>query len=88
MDVNAAPREAILRVPGIGYRNVERILSIRRYHTLLLADLRKLNVRVKQALGYIVTPDHLPASPPLSGAEPVGQQLDLFAPVSALTGSL
>ncbi|WP_206662687.1 putative DNA modification/repair radical SAM protein [Granulicella sibirica] len=87
VDVNAAPREAILRVPGIGYRNVERILSIRRYHQLVLDDLRKLNVRVKQALPYLITPDHIPtgAAPK---EEPATTQMDLFAPVSALTGSI
>ena len=88
VDVNAGTREALLRVPGIGYRNVERILSIRRYHRLLLEDLRKLNVRVKQAVAYIVTPDHLPSLTLPLAKEPVAAQMDLFAPVSALTGSL
>ena len=35
VDVNKATREALLRVPGIGYRNVERILRIRSYHPTL-----------------------------------------------------
>ncbi len=86
VDVNAGPREALLRVPGIGYRNVERILSIRRYHALHMPDLKKLNVRVKQAAPYILTPDHLPSATALE--PPPASQLDLFAPVSALTGSL
>ncbi len=80
VDVNAAPREALLRIPGIGYGNVRRILSIRRYHSLLVEDLRKLNVRLKQALPYLVTADHLPAMnlPQfLPAAEPA--QLELFA---------
>lgn len=87
VDVNAAPREALLRVPGIGYRNVERILNIRKYHALLLADLRKLNVRLKQALPYVVAVDHLPG-PQLPEREPAAAQMDLFAPISALTGSV
>jgi putative DNA modification/repair radical SAM protein len=89
IDVNSAPREALLRIPGIGHRNVHRILSIRRYHTLLLKDLQKLHVRLKPALPYLVTPDHRPhqdASPGLVEASP--PQLDLFAAHSALTGSL
>lgn len=88
VDVNSAPKEALLRVPGIGYKNVERILSIRKYHRLILDDLRKLHVRVKQGLPYLVTPDHLPASRSAAPVEPVAAQLDLFAPVSALTGML
>ncbi len=89
VDVNSAPREALLRVPGIGYKNVERILKVRRYHALLLEDLRKLNVRIKSALPYLVAVDHLP----VDGASAVAEeepasQMDLFAPRSALTGAL
>ena len=89
VDVNAAPREALLRIPGIGYRNVERILSIRKYHQLLLDDLRKLNVRVKLAMQYLLTADHLPGiQRPDERTQSEATQLDLFAPVSAATGSL
>jgi putative DNA modification/repair radical SAM protein len=89
IDVNAAPREVLLRVPGIGYRNVERILSIRRYHQLLLDDLRKLHVRIKNALPYLITADHLPSQQQRAGGQPqLLTQLDLFAPVSALTGAV
>ncbi|MDQ2833615.1 MAG: putative DNA modification/repair radical SAM protein [Acidobacteriota bacterium] len=88
VDVNAAPREALLRIPGIGYRSVDRILKIRKYHRLLLEDLRKLHVRVKNALPYVVAANHLP-SLPLSAPEMTADaQLDLFAPLSALTGAL
>jgi putative DNA modification/repair radical SAM protein len=90
VDVNTAPKESLLRVPGIGYRNVERILKIRRYHALLIEDLKKLNVRVKSAMPYLVTVDHLPGAATF-GAEPVepaAAQMDLFAPLSALTGAL
>ncbi len=92
VDVNTAPRESLLRVPGIGYRNVERILRIRRYHGLLLEDLKKLHVRLKAALPYLVAVDHLPAALAanalLTSAESLPSQLDLFTPASALTGSL
>ena len=87
VDVNIAPRESLLRVPGIGYRNVERILKIRRYHPLAVPDLKKLNVRTKAALPYLVTVDHLPSGLPVIEVEPAAQ-MDLFAPVSALTGVL
>ncbi len=88
IDVNAAPREALLRVPGIGYRNVERILNIRKYHALLLADLKKLHVRVASALPYLITVDHLPGSSIVAAPPPAAAQMDLFAPISALTGSV
>jgi len=60
VDVNAAVREQLLRVPGLGYRNVAKILSIRRYHKLSLDDLRKLNVTVRSAKPFVVTTDHTP----------------------------
>ncbi len=88
VDVNTAPREALLRVPGIGYRNVERILKIRKYHRLLLDDLRKLHVRVKNALPYLIAIDHLPSQPASTEKTLRDTQLDLFAPLSALTGSV
>ena len=87
IDVNAAPREALLRVPGIGYRSVERILSIRKYHRFALDDLKKLHVRVNTAMPYMLTVDHLPNTRPVV-AQQASLQLDLFAPLSALTGSV
>ena len=86
IDVNTAPREALLRVPGIGYRNVERILKIRRYHALAMADLKKLNVRTRAAMAYVVAADYLPSLVPTEPA--LAAQMDLFAPLSALTGAL
>ena len=88
VDVNTAPKESLLRVPGIGYRNVERIVSIRRYHALLLEDLKKLNVRLKSALPYLVAVDHLPSAMVPVPIPEAAAQLDLFAPISALTGSV
>jgi putative DNA modification/repair radical SAM protein len=53
IDVNTAPREALLRVPGLGVRNVERIVKIRRYHHLSAYDLAKLRVPVKRAEPFL-----------------------------------
>jgi putative DNA modification/repair radical SAM protein len=57
VDINRAPRELLLRVPGIGYKNVRRILSIRRYHRLDKADLGRLGVAMNRAMPFIVTGD-------------------------------
>jgi putative DNA modification/repair radical SAM protein len=57
IDINRAPRELLLRVPGIGYKNVARILSIRRYHRLDHSDLRRLGVAMNRATPFIVTAD-------------------------------
>ena len=61
VDVNTAAREVLLRVPGLGYANVDRILRIRKYHKLCLQDLRKLHVRLRDAAQYLITTDSLPA---------------------------
>ena len=94
VDVNVASREALLRVPGIGYRNVIRIMRIRRYHRLNIGDLRKLNVRVKLAGGFVLAADHLPQKLQLLREVEVSKttlpvQLDLFAAVaSSFSGQL
>jgi predicted DNA-binding helix-hairpin-helix protein len=49
VDVNSAPKEILLRVPGIGVRNVGRILKIRRYHTLTREDLAHLRIPMRKA---------------------------------------
>ena len=55
VDVNSAPREALLRVPGFGVRNVKRILSVRRFRRLTAADLAKLRVPMRRAEPFIAT---------------------------------
>lgn len=53
VDVNTAPREALLRVPGFGVRNVKRILSVRRFRRLTASDLVKLRVPMSRAEPFI-----------------------------------
>jgi predicted DNA-binding helix-hairpin-helix protein len=60
ININTAPREQLLRVPGIGHRTVQRILSIRRHHRLRLDDLKKLRVYLKRAKLFLITEDHRP----------------------------
>lgn len=94
VDVNKATREILLRVPGIGYRNVERILRIRAYHPLSLEDLRKLNVRLKTVSPFVTTTDHLAPTLALDSVSLPEQvlvpaQMQLFdAAAGASTGQL
>jgi len=60
VDVNVAPRELLLRIPGVGYRTVDRLLRIRRYHRIDTADLHALRVRLAEARHFVVTADHRP----------------------------
>jgi putative DNA modification/repair radical SAM protein len=94
-DLNKAPRQLLLRVPGVGTKSVERILKVRRWHKIRLADLPRLRLSLKKVLPFIVTADHNPAALALdddalaSRLVPVSRQLDLFsAAASAVTGQL
>ncbi len=60
VDVNRASARQLLRVPGLGARNVARILQIRHYHRIKLEDLAKLKVRMANAKWFVVTADHNP----------------------------
>ncbi|HLL55572.1 MAG TPA: putative DNA modification/repair radical SAM protein, partial [Myxococcaceae bacterium] len=94
VDVNRAPREALLRVPGFGTRTVTRILKIRGLRQLSLADLARLRVSLDKVRPFVVTTDHRPtrlldqAQLPRRVARQE-RQLSLFdAPVQARTGEL
>jgi putative DNA modification/repair radical SAM protein len=60
IDVNTAAKERLLRVPGLGTRSVDRILSARRYTRLRLADLLRLRLPMKKVLPFIIAADHTP----------------------------
>ena len=89
VDVNVAPRELLLRVPGVGARSVERMLKVRRWRRLRIADLTALRVALRRALPFIVTADGAGSAQPLDAADLrtrlLGRrtQLDLFAPTLA-----
>lgn len=61
VDVNRAPRELLVRIPGIGVRSVNRIVQIRRWSSLRLEDLQKLGISMKKCLPFVITTDHHPA---------------------------
>jgi predicted DNA-binding helix-hairpin-helix protein len=60
IDVNEAPRELLLRIPGIGHRTVARLLRIRRWHRVTIGNLVKLRVRVGEARPFVLTADSRP----------------------------
>lgn len=53
VEVNTAPLEALLRVPGIGVRGAKLILRARRQSTLGEMELRKLGIAYKRARYFI-----------------------------------
>jgi predicted DNA-binding helix-hairpin-helix protein len=94
VDLNRASRGELLRIPGVGVRSVDRIISSRRWRRLRLEDLSRLRISLRRALPFIVVDDHTPTGLGLDAINlrdriaPV-RQLDLFAlERSALTGQL
>lgn len=57
VDVNTAPLEELLRVPGIGPRSAERIVAARRESRLTMAGLKRIGVVLKRAQFFICTAD-------------------------------
>ncbi len=84
VDVNRAPRETLLRVPGLGTRSVARVLTARRHRRLRREDLTRLGAPTRKLLAFVITADHRPADDAtvqwLSGVESshVVAQSELF----------
>ena len=55
VDVNAAPREVLLRVPGLGTKVVGAILASRRHRRLRLEDLGRLRVSLRKVKPFVIT---------------------------------
>ena len=60
VDINRAPREMLLRVPGLGVKAVMRILQARRVRQVRVDDLLRLHVPLKKVLPFVLLPDHHP----------------------------
>jgi putative DNA modification/repair radical SAM protein len=60
VDVNTGDREMLLRVPGLGVRAVDRILTARRHRRLRLDDVARMSGGVKRARPFLVAEDHRP----------------------------
>jgi putative DNA modification/repair radical SAM protein len=62
VDVNRAPREALLRIPGLGVKSADRLISARRHRRLRMADLARLRLSLAKLAPFIVTADHTPGA--------------------------
>jgi putative DNA modification/repair radical SAM protein len=62
LDVNRAPRELLLRVPGLGPKVVGRILSARRWRQLRLADVERLVSSPRRVKPFLLMPDWRPGT--------------------------
>jgi len=60
VDLDRAPREMLLRVPGLGVKAVARLLQARRVRRLRSADLERLRVPLAKVLPFVELADHRP----------------------------
>jgi putative DNA modification/repair radical SAM protein len=60
VDVNRAPKEVLLRVPGLGTQSVQRLLSARNVRRLRKADIQRLGAPSLRILAFVTLPDHQP----------------------------
>lgn len=60
VNLNTAPREMLLRVPGFGVQTVDRLLAARRVRRLRHADLARLHVPLKKVLPFVEAADYRP----------------------------
>jgi putative DNA modification/repair radical SAM protein len=81
VDVNAGPREMLLRVPGLGVKTVGKLVSARRHRRLRLDDLARLHLPLSKIAPFIVADGHHPGRLLDRAAVPGGPavQSDLFA---------
>ena len=62
VNVNEAPRELLLRVPGMGVRSVDRILQARRHRRLRMDDLARLHLPMGKVAPFVIAEDHRPGA--------------------------
>ncbi len=84
VDVNRAPREALLRVPGLGVKAVDKLLKSRRWRRLRLEDVARLTVSIAKVRPFICaegwSPTVLTDRADLGAwLKPKTDQLELFA---------
>jgi len=60
VDVNRADREMLLRVPGLGVKVVDKLLSSRRHHRLRLDDVARLAGSIAKVRPFIEAADWTP----------------------------
>jgi putative DNA modification/repair radical SAM protein len=84
LDINRAPRERMLRIPGLGVKAVDRIISSRRWRRLTLDDVARLTVSVAKVRPFIIAEGWRPTlltdrADLTKRLKPKVEQMELFA---------
>ncbi|MFW8591420.1 putative DNA modification/repair radical SAM protein [Glaciecola sp. 2405UD65-10] len=89
IDLNKADKQLLLRVPGLGARTVQKLLSIRSYTKLSWFDLTKMRLPLNKLKPFITVSDYRPAIHLLDGINfearfKQPKQMELFAANTAI----
>ncbi|MFK7808211.1 MAG: putative DNA modification/repair radical SAM protein [Saprospiraceae bacterium] len=57
VDVNTAPYEMILRIPGVGVKSAKKVIAARRHGSLRLEHLKKIGIVLKRAQYFLTCLD-------------------------------
>ena len=84
VDLNTADREALLRVPGLGVKTVDRLIRARRHRRVRLEDLARLRAPLDKVAPFVTAEGHAPGAALdstrlLSRLAPKPRQAELFA---------
>ncbi len=95
VEINTAPLETLLRVPGIGARSAYRITEARRFAKLDFDNLTKMRIVLKRAKHFITCKGkfygsqnaaQIKTSLLLAGASEVSEQLSMFSETTTEIG--
>lgn len=85
VNINRAPLELLMRIPGVGAVGANRIVKTRACRQLRYGDLQKLGLSLKKVLPFIEVADYTPEAKLLEGAhlkqrfiKPASPQMSLF----------
>lgn len=67
ININLAPKELLLRIPGVGTIGAGRIIQSRRFKQLRYRDLSKCGISIKKVAPFVETIDHSPQAQLLEG---------------------
>ena len=101
VEINSAPLEMLLRVPGIGAKSAYRITEARKFSQLDFDNLAKMRIVLKRAKHFITCKGKFYGSDSfaqvktsllIAGAGEMDEQLSMFSnqstALSALTGEI
>jgi predicted DNA-binding helix-hairpin-helix protein len=60
VNLNTAPREMLLRVPGLGVKSVDKLIQVRRYRRIRHEDLKSLRVPTAKVLPFVEVANYQP----------------------------